>query len=284
MKIAIIITTPNFAGLNIKENILELCDFSETGEEYAGYPVFVKDNTTLYTTDENCLLMENLQDKISADLFIMPTIHRSEANKKTISCHTQGNWDKAGEEFGGIQKNLSFAPAFYLKKAFLELVSVQEEMQIDYEPTLECTHHGPQIESPTLFIEIGSTETEWKDKNAGKAIAKVIIKLMEFDADNKDNNEEWRSAIGIGGPHYCNKFNKVMERTDIAVGHVCPKYMLEIVDKDMIKQAFDKTVPKPEFALFDWKGLGQFKEKMKRILEELDIPYERTEQILKDLK
>ena len=31
-----------------------------------------------------------------------------------------------------------------------------------YKLTLECTHHGPLIEKPCVFIEIGSTETEWE--------------------------------------------------------------------------------------------------------------------------
>jgi len=202
MKIAIIITTPEFAGLNIKNNLLQLCAFSKTGENYAKYSVLQKDDgnniVKLYTTDERCVYMENLQDKIDADLFIIPTTHKSESGKKTLSCHTQGNWAKA--ELGGIPKNLSIVPAFFLKKAFNELIAVQKEMQIDYEPTLECTHHGPQIEAMTIFIEIGSSEKEWKDKAAGKAIATVILRLLEFNPEE----EKWKPAIGIGGPHYCN--------------------------------------------------------------------------------
>ena len=278
MKVAIIITTPDFAGLNIKDNLLDSCSFSETGEDYAGYHILKKDDANrvmLYTTDDKCIFLENLHDKIDADLFIMPTIHRSESGKRTLSCHTQGNWDKA--DLGGVPKNLSIAPAFYLKKAIESLVSVQKEMGLDYEPTLECTHHGPQLEAPTLFIEIGSSEKEWKDKAAGKAIAKVILELLDFNPED----ERWKPAIGIGGPHYCNTFNKIMLRTDIAIGHICPKYMVESIDKNMIMQAIEKTQPMPELAMLDWKGLGGCKEKIKLILEDIGIAYEKAEKILK---
>lgn len=275
MKIAIIITTPDYAGQNIKENLLELLNFSKTDDKFDNYPIFKRNDVKLYTTDEKCTFIENLQDKIDANLFIIPTTHRSETNKKTISCHTQGNWDKA--DLGGIQKNISYAPAFYLKKTYNELVTVQKEMELDFEPTLECTHHGPQLEAPTMFVEIGSTETEWKDKKVGMAIAKVIAKLLEFNPDNA----KWKSSVGIGGPHYCSTFNKIMNRTDIAIGHICPKYMLESVEKNIIKQAIEKTVPKPDFLVLDWKGLGKFKEKIKNILKDIGMPYKRTDQILK---
>lgn len=278
MKVAIIITTPDFAGLNIKKNLLEICSFSESGDDYAGYPILKKsdaDNVMIYTTDEKCISMENLHEVIDAELFIMPTIHKSASGKKTLSCHTQGNWDKA--DLGGIPKDLSIAPAFYLKKAFNKLVSIQQEMELDYEPTLECTHHGPQLKAPTIFIEIGSSEKEWKDKTAGKAVAKVILELLDFNPEETG----WKSAIGIGGSHYCNTFNKVMLRTNFAIGHICPKYMIESIDKDIILQAIEKTQPKAELVVLDWKGLSGCKEKIKLILEEIGMDYERAEKILK---
>lgn len=268
--IAVLITTPDYAGLNIKEKLAGLLELSENGK-YAGYPVLESKNMRIYTTDERCVYLENIDKEIKADLYIIPTTHRSGAGRNSLSCHTQGNW--ADADLGGKPRNLSYAPAFYLKKAFNELARQKEKMQLDYEVTLECTHHGPQIESPTIFLEIGSSEEQWKDDDAGKAIANVVLELINFKP------EEWKSAIGIGGLHYCNTFNKIMQRTDIALGHICPKYMLEKVDREMIMQAIEKTVPKPGFALLDWKGLGRNKEKIKEILGGLDFPYQRTDRL-----
>ena len=116
MRIAIIITTPDFAGMNIKECLLKDIDFEETREKYDGYPVLKHGDVMLYTTDKQCVHMERIDEDIDSDMFIVPTTHRSEAGTNSLSCHTQGNWDKA--DLGGIPRNLSLAPAFYLKKAY----------------------------------------------------------------------------------------------------------------------------------------------------------------------
>jgi len=86
-------------------------------------------------------------------------------------------------------------------------------------------------------------------------------------------------AFGVGGLHYCNNFNKVQLRTNIAIGHICPKYMLEKLDSEMILQAMSKTIPKPSFVLLDWKGLGREKQRIVNLLNELGIEYRRTDQL-----
>ena len=59
-------------------------------------------------------------------------------------------------------------------------------------------------------------------------------------------------GFGIGGLHYANNFNKRILDSDIAIGHICPKYALENLDKEMILQGMSKTVPKADFVLLDW--------------------------------
>ncbi|XP_022736518.1 D-aminoacyl-tRNA deacylase-like isoform X2 [Durio zibethinus] len=41
----------------------------------------------------------------------------------------------------------------------------------EFEVTLEATHHGPEINSPTMFVEIGSAEEYWYRQDAAQAIA-----------------------------------------------------------------------------------------------------------------
>ena len=48
----------------------------------------------------------------------------------------------------------------------------------------------------------------------------------------------------------------------------------------MLKQAIEKTYEKVDFVLLDWKGLGKEKQRIKSILEELNIEYKRTDQRL----
>ena len=144
----------------------------------------------------------------------------------------------------------------------------------DYEITLEATHHGPYVEKPAVFIEIGSTEKEWSGRENGEIIAKAIINALS----NEGNSH--KIAVGIGGPHYCSNFNKILLRTDIAVSHICPKYHLQDLNENLIKQSMEKTAEKVNFILLDWKGLGKEKQRILDILKNLSVEIKKTEQIL----
>ena len=70
---------------------------------------------------------------------------------------------------------------------------------------------------------------------------------------------------------------KILERTDIAVGHVCPKYQLENLDEIMIKQGTERSQEKTDFILLEWKGLGKEKQNILEKLEKLNIEFKRTD-------
>lgn len=257
MRIAIIVSRKDKAGMNIA-SFLEKKDL----EKY---------NTKLSYLEKDTVYSDDLDKQIDADLFIFATRHQSKEEKPSLSLHTQGNWSKA--EYGGKDKELAVNSADYIKAAFQIL---NKDCKLDeYEITLECTHHGPSLNKPSMFIEIGSTEKQWTNPKAGELIANTIIKLI------KTKLKKHKIAIGIGGPHYCSNFNKIELNSDIAMSHICPKYMLDKIDKQMIQQAIEKTQGKVDLILLDWKGLGQEKEKIKQITEELGIKTERTTNIEK---
>ena len=105
-------------------------------------------------------------------------------------------------------------------------------------------------------------------------IAKAIINALS----NEGNSH--KIAVGIGGPHYCSNFNKILLRTDIAVSHICPKYHLQDLNENLIKQSMEKTAEKVNFILLDWKGLGKEKQRILDILKNLSVEIKKTEQIL----
>ncbi|MBI2133491.1 hypothetical protein HYU11_02300 [Candidatus Woesearchaeota archaeon] len=105
---------------------------------------------------------------------------------------------------------------------------------------------------------------------AGRVVADAIIKATEHASDPV------RSAVGIGGPHYCPNFMKILKRDDICVGHVCPKHMLHCLDEGMLFQALERSVPKAETVILDWKGLGPYKDSIKKCLTERSIHLMKT--------
>lgn len=63
-----------------------------------------------------------------------------------------------------------------LKKQPVGAVSVPDGFGV----SLEATHHGPYLRSPSLFIEIGSTEAEWGRTDAAEVSASVSVSLASF--------------------------------------------------------------------------------------------------------
>ena len=276
-RIAIIASSEDLAGVNIGNNLTELFDFEKLEDKYGGnniyqYTKIQNKIIKLYLTNNELIHSENIDQEIDADIFIFASKHRSKENTKSFAVHSIGNWGKA--ELGGREGNLCNSSAALMKNLFLELN--ENAVNTGYEITMEATHHGPHVEKPAVFVEVGSTEEEWKNKENGEVLAKTIINGV------KNENNNYRTAIGIGGPHYCNNFNKIALKTDIAFSHICPKYALNHLNEELIIQSIDKTKEKVEFAVLDWKGLGQERERIINILKNLNLEFKRSDQILKN--
>ncbi len=272
MEFTIIVSEKDIAGMTIRKSLLEYHDFVKTDKSYHNIPVYkieIEDKKVfLYTIEEDSIYFEDI---LPGDYLIYATKHKSKSGKRTLSVHVPGNYGDA--EFGGNERELSTAPTILLKTTFNILT--EKGQDTEYSVTLEATHHGPSFQKPVMFIEIGSKELQWKDKNAGKIIADTIIKSIEEYKPIKG-----KVAIGFGGTHYCSNFNKVELRTDIAMSHICPKYNVQKIDKEMIIKMISSTYEKVDLALLDWKGLGSDeKNHLLPLLEELKIRWKKVKEI-----
>ncbi|MBW3003007.1 hypothetical protein KY337_00455 [Candidatus Woesearchaeota archaeon] len=281
MTIAIIISTtkskidgmPDYAGAGIKEKLIETFEFKKTADVFDDEAVYVLDDSgigeevKIYTVKGECIFHEELDKRIDASLFIFATTHSAASGIASLSVHTQGNW--GGEAtYGGRPRTLAVAPASLLKKCMLYLVKFKGDLE--YDIVQEVTHHGPDLEKPCMFIEIGSSEKQWKDERAAEIIAKTIIAALR-------DKTEYKAAVGVGGLHTTPNFKKIILGDEVAIGHVCPKYMIESFDSDMLDQAIEKTVPKPSLIILDWKGLGAGnKDRVKEICEKSGLEVKRT--------
>ena len=232
-----------------------------------------------YLRDEDIISDVNLNhEKINQyDFIIFASRHKSEKKDKTLSIHAPGNWRNA--DYGGQQGKVCKTSAMFQKQAFeiLNKNAVEHHLR-DYKVTLECTHHGPLIEKPCIFIEIGATETEWRDTKAAFVIAKTIHETIQEFKENPYNEV----AFGIGGPHYCPIFNKVQLNSNLAISHVIPQYMLPLTE-EMVQEAIDKTDEEVDFILVDWKGMGnaEQRDQAMEILKKFPQQVKRTSEISK---
>ncbi len=265
--IAIIVSENDLAGLNIKERLISEFNFSKTGDSFDGRDIFSFENARLYTLKTDTVFAEGLDERIEADLFIFATRHQASSEMSTLSVHTPGNFGTA--DFGGSDGKLCVSLPFLMKKAMMKL---NDHNSISYNVTMEATHHGPYLEKPAMFIEIGSTEKEWRNIDAGRIIAQTISELVIEGIATSAS-----SAVGIGGSHYCSGFNKFCFEGGFAVGHVCPKYHADKIDKAMLLRMAEKTSPRAEIFLIDWKGLNSLqRSSIISMIEELGLKYLRA--------
>lgn len=235
----------------------DIC-FIYSKKDTASYNLYKKlkeiENYIFYEVSD-ILYIENFSD-IKENKIIFLSKHESKEKIKSICLHFSGNFDKA--IYGGKDKQLSFASPNLLKNIFL---SLSKNKINGFNLTLEATHHGPLCLKPHCFIEIGSSEEEWKNEKIAEIIANAIFLGLK-------NKNKYKIAIGFGGNHYCAKFNEVELKSSFALGHICPKYNMDLIDYNLFKQMIEKNDGKVEFILIDKKGSKtEQREKIKNFTE-----------------
>tara|TARA_B110000014_G_scaffold232799_1_gene195707 strand:- start:665 stop:1615 length:951 start_codon:yes stop_codon:yes gene_type:complete len=105
----------------------------------------------------------------------------------------------------------------------------KRNLQEHFDLTLEATHHGPVLTRPTLYIEIGSTESDWSRDDALELWAKVLCRVLGLNGDFPKGIWEGSGEvmIGLGGGHYAPRHKDIVERGGMWLGHVLANYSLD---------------------------------------------------------
>ena len=271
--ILIVASNRDEAGRNIAEKIIELAEFEMLPERFQGNPICSKDvgdaEARLVYIDQDSIRAQFISDSFDAELIIFVSRHSSESGIPTLSVHTPGNLtDEA--EFGGIPRKVSVSPASMMKDTLQHMERMKEEMELDYKVSYECTHHGPSLDVPTMFAELGSSPEQWQDLRAAEAVAHAVVYAIQ-------NRSEYPAVLGVGGPHYSEKFTRIALRTSIAFGHIIPKYAAPLVDDSVVRQCVERTKEKVESAIFDWKGIrAADRNRIISVLRDMGLDVERV--------
>lgn len=228
-------------------------------------------------TKESITMLQEEEFKnlnLNPEVIIVASRHRSKSETPTLTLHSPGNFGSA--DFGGEERRLSICPARYIRKALIEFSKEKEKRNLSYEVSLEVTHHGPTLDVPIIFVEVGSAEKQWNDLNACSAAAEVIKKLASENLDDREaERNDTDVAVGFGGTHYAPNFTRLILEKQISFGHIMPKY--SDFKKEMIFEMIEKTIPKPDYGVLDWSGLRS--EQRKIIIEALNekgLEYKKT--------
>lgn len=262
------------ASTNIKEHILNKIYFEKTDETFEENKILVAKINNRILRLLNCkkdhIFMENFDKGLNTDLIVVLSKHRAASGKPSLSGHFVGNYGLA--EYGGKEKVLCKSHPYFLKNYLINLNEITNDP--NYEITLESTHHGPYVETPLIYIEIGSSEKQWKDPNAAEIVSESLIKTLNSDFGDT------KVAIGFGGTHYCSNFNKIEFYSEYALSHICPKHFIDNLNEDLVIQMIRKSNNRAKLAILDWKGLDSPKRnKIIAILDKLNIPWKKTKDI-----
>ena len=222
-------------------------------KEYRNVKLFVCNESLLHLEDLDEISIWDSKDIQSSYIFLSK--HVSKSGTPTLTCHSTGNY--AGNSNGGNSREIAVSYPYLQKQYILHIVNVKSATP-NYDIVIEATHHGPtSLKSPVLFVEIGSTEREWTDRNAASIVCDCILDVIESDLKCCK-----KVGIGLGGTHYPIKFNKLLLESEFGLAAIATKYDLQSIDKNMLGQMIFKSIEKVTHVVVDWKGLGKEKNRI----------------------
>jgi len=225
--LAVIVSKKDVASINISKVLLFEYKWEKKGDAY------IHGNRLLYFIEDEHLYHDNVDKEIEElgyeiDAVIFASRHSSSQERKTLSVHPIGNFGKA--LYGGKSKQLVKTNPWLMRHA---LQLLKEKNKIGYSVSYEATHHGPWLEKPSFFIEVGSTSRQWNDMQACHVVAEAIMEMKE--------ERKGKIAIGIGGGHYAPRFTDIALKHGIAFGHIAAKYAIEHLNEEMLKKMVEAT-------------------------------------------
>ena len=275
LMILLVASSKDIASLNIREQILRNYPFHKTAEKFQGSSLFAADiegkKVTLATLSEESIKAQDLPEKFpNAELVVFMSRHSSKSGKPTLSIHTPGNFGDA--DLGGLPKILSVSPASAMQNALRALIHYKGALNLSYEVSFECTHHGPSLNIPAMFVELGSSPVQWGDLRAAEAVAySAMTAIANFSAPASS------AVLGVGGTHYNQRFTLMALSGEAAFGHMIPKYAVHLVDAEMLRQCVERTFEKVPLAVLDWKGIkSEDKPNLLSALKTAGLPFKKA--------
>jgi D-aminoacyl-tRNA deacylase len=242
------------ASMNMVKFLTSVMDFRMTSRNSRVYESDEYRNVRLYLTDKELLFLNDFNnDGDPFSSFIFLSKHRSASGIASLTCHSTGNFSQ-DNLYGGEPNELGLAyPS--LEKAYFNELYRNHNTFLDYQITLEATHHGPtSFRGPILFVEIGSGPTQWTDWNAAAAVCNSILKISPLELKGSS-----KAAIALGGTHYPTKLNRILLETDFSIAYIVTRNNLQLICSEMMQQMIARSTEKITHILLDWKGLGKDK-------------------------
>ena len=233
----IIASRADSASINLRDRLLEMSQWEKCGK-FDGNDMwkitkthgpFCVKGTHLVSINKIHIHAEKIDELferkngIKLRNIIFLSRHKAASGKPSLTVHPIGNWGDA--DYGGIRGEVTPASSDIMTSLLRE---IKKNQLNGYDVCFEATHHGPLLKTPTIFLEIGSTENEWKDE----VPARILIKsLLEFQVKDGIN------VLGFGGGHYTPRFTEAALSYNVSFGHIVANYGIPHLTGNMLKRA-----------------------------------------------
>lgn len=230
----LVASTPDPASLNLRDRLTEMADWKVEGE-YEGRACHRLRDMLIVTTDQLHLHLDHADRTvgrslgIDVDEVVFLSKHRAASGKPTLTMHPIGNFGKA--DYGGKEGALVPASPSFLG-GLLRALSYTAK-GLPFEVSYEVTHHGPFLDVPTTYVEIGSDETRWGNVDAARAMAEALLSWVPADGP---------TVVGIGGGHYAPRFTEVTLAKRVRFGHMVAKHVLDGRTDDEVLEIVGKAM------------------------------------------
>ena len=261
-EVAIVCSTADPASLNIARSLLDLTVWEGRG----GYRSSGHNRLVIHDQRQTALrgLEERLDELgLKPGLVVFACRHIAKEEIPWLGGHFIGEISHDDDS----ERRLSAASPSGLR-SFLH--NVAEQAPEGFRVSAEATHHGPtDMTTPCFFAEIGSSEKQWSDPQAGESVARSILGLEV---------RELPVFLGIGGGHYVPRQTSLMLEAKIAFGHMFSSYQVESLDQNILEEARKKSGA--SYAYLDRKSLRQEnRNRISKLLEEIGLPVLRSKEI-----
>lgn len=236
----LVCSLPDEPSVNMKESLLSMGGWEDIGTD-GNNTYMAKGDTFMVTIPELHIYREDLDKAVEDfglrfDEVVFMSKHSAKSGQPALTAHPIGNYHE--NEFGGRAGALVKSAPATMSDALRRILKYNDEPGV--QTCFEVTHHGPWLEKPTFYIEVGSEITRWVQKHPAEILANVIADL--------DPHPEYMSLVGVGGGHYAPRFTEVAERYKANFGHMIPNYQIEGRDDEdfvrMLRLACEATCTK----------------------------------------
>lgn len=217
----------DIASVNMVDRLISAGGWSEAGTDGEGRKYLFRGEDAIVFLRHRHICADGI-DKAAAefgfrpDAVVFPSVHSAESGIPALTVHPVGNYHEA--KYGGRSRALAKACPSLMSDS---LRAIRKNCNIpEYNICFEATHHGPYLDTPAFFIEIGSDESCWGRADAADIQSKVLDEVRECN--------DYPTVIGIGGGHYTPRFTELALSCKVNFGHMIPNYQLEGFDDEDI--------------------------------------------------